>query len=125
MREIARILCKSNHLVKRIVAKYLSTPDVKPKKIGHPKDSVAFTDDEQLMLIKAILDHPNKELSEITRDVRYIMGNSYVYSTIHCYLKRNGITRKMVRRQTILLQRFTFNIHVYHSAQYNRFFCFT
>lgn len=99
VKETAEILCISCRSVERVMEKYEATEDIKAEKLGRPIDSVAFLYDEQRVLIEAILEHPDKELSEIARNVSDVMGYSYAYSTIHYFLKRNGITRKTVRQK--------------------------
>ncbi|KAK3734022.1 hypothetical protein QZH41_017534 [Actinostola sp. cb2023] len=95
--KVSELLCISEHSVLRITKQYNDNGCVKHLKIGCPLDSVSFHQDEELVLTEAILEHPEKDLSEIARDVFGVMGNNYALSTIHTYLKRNGVTRKKLK----------------------------
>ena len=94
VKEVSQSLGISESSVERISATYLDTSDVKPLQIGRPIDSVSFTDDEQLVMMEAILKNPDQEFSEIAREISQVHGNLYAYSTIHSYLRRNGYKKK-------------------------------
>ena len=49
---------------------------------------------EFLIIMEAVLEHPEKTLSEIARDVYTGMGSEFALASIFCFLKRNLLSLK-------------------------------
>ena len=64
--------------------------------MGRPLDSVQFQPREELIIMEAVLEKPTVTLNEIFEEIYRRTGSEFAISSIHYYLKRNGITRKKV-----------------------------
>ena len=63
----------------------------------HPHEELAKA------MMEAILEHPEKTLTEIVREMMRVFGNHFHILTICRYFQRNGATRKTVSFTSILL----------------------
>ena len=82
--------------VERYLRKYVRTGEVIAKKTGRPVDLVGMQPREELAMMEAMLEHPEKTLSEIVREMTAVLGRQFHVSTICRYFQRNGVTRKTV-----------------------------
>ena len=86
--EVTSALCMSPRTVERYVAKFQKLGDVKTETIGRPFNSVAMHPHVEFLIIEAVLEHPDKTLSEIVHDVYvhdvYAQNQLYLpFSTIY------------------------------------------
>ena len=69
MDEVAAVLWMSPRTIERYVSKLLNFADVKAGIIGRPPNSVAMHPHVEFLIIEAVLEHPEKTLSEIVHSV--------------------------------------------------------
>lgn len=67
--EVASALCMSPRTVECYVAKFQTFGEVKTGTIGRPFNSVSMHPHVEFLIIEAVLEHPEKTLSEIVHDV--------------------------------------------------------
>ena len=101
--EVASALCMSPRTVERYVAKFQTLGDVKTETIGRPFNSVAMHSHVEFLIIEAVLEHPDKTLSETVHDVYAQTGPEFAVSTIFYYLRRNRFSSKTVCNLTFVL----------------------
>ena len=70
--------------------------DLIAKKTGRPVDLVGMYPHEELVMVEAVLEHPEKTLAEIVQEMLRVFGRHFHVSTICRYFQRNGVTRKKV-----------------------------
>ena len=70
--------------------------DVKAKKLGRPPGSLHFQSPEELIIMEAVLKNTKVSLNEIFDQIYRSTGSEFALSSLRCYFKRNGITRKKV-----------------------------
>ena len=80
----------------RYLQSYLLSGNVDSQRMGRPLDSVQFQPREELIIMEAVLEKPTVTLNEIFEEIYRSTGSEFALSSIHYYLKRNGITRKKV-----------------------------
>lgn len=80
--ETAGLLAMSICSVKRYLRKYVRTGEVKAKNIERSIDLVGMHPREELAMMEAILEHPEKTLTEIAREMMRVFGNRFHISTI-------------------------------------------
>lgn len=74
----------------------MRTGEVVAKKTGRPLDLVGMHPREELVMMEAMLEHPEKTLTEIVREIMTVLGNRFQVSTVCRYFQRNGVTRKRI-----------------------------
>ena len=94
--EVAAALRMSPRTIERNVSKVLNVGEVKASTIGRPLNSVAMHPHVEFLIMEAVLEHPEKTLSEIAYDVYSGSGSDLALASIFYYLKRNRICRKKV-----------------------------
>ena len=67
-------------------------------------------------MMEAILEHPEKTLTEIVQETMRVFGNRFHLSTICRYFQRNGVTRKTVRFTVILLYNLPYNFRRFYTC---------
>ena len=90
------MLAMSPSSVKRFKKKFVRTGEVVAKKTGRPLDLVGMHLREELVMMEAMLEHPEKTLTEIVREIMTVFRNRFQVSTVCRYFQRNGVTRKRV-----------------------------
>lgn len=95
--ETAGLLAMSVRSVERYLRKYVRRGDVIGKKTGRPVDLVGMHPREELAMMEAMLEHPDRRLAEIAREMLRVFGRHFHVSTICRYFQRNGVARKTVR----------------------------
>ena len=75
---------------------YVRRGEVIGKKTGRPVDVVGMHPREELAMMEAMLEHPERRLAEIAREMLRVFGRHFHVSTICRYFQRNGVTRKTV-----------------------------
>lgn len=93
--EVAAVLQMCPRTIERYVSKVLNSGEVKANRIGRPINSVAMHPHVEFLIMEAVLEHPEKTLSEITHDVYSQTGSDL--ASIFYYLRRNRFSRKKVR----------------------------
>ena len=66
------------------------------KKTRRPVDLVGMHPHEELAMMEAMLEHPERRLAEIAREMLQVFGRHFHVSTNCQYSQRNGVTRKTV-----------------------------
>jgi len=94
--ETAGLLAMSVRSVERYLRKYVRMGEVIAKKTGRPVDLVGMHPREELVMMEAMLEHPEKTLAEIAQEMMRVYGRHFHVSTICRYFQRNGVTRKTV-----------------------------
>ena len=94
--ETAGLLAMSVRTVERYLRKQVCWGEVIVKKTGRPVDLVGMHPREELAMMEAMLEHPERRLVEIVREMLPVFGRHFHVSTICWYFQRNGVTRKMV-----------------------------
>ena len=94
--ETAGLLAMSVRSVERYLTKYVRMGELIAKKTGRPVDLVGMHPREELVMMEAVLEHPEKTLAEIVQEMLRIFGRHFHVSTICRYFQRNGVTRKKV-----------------------------
>ena len=82
--------------VERYLRKYVRRGEVIGKKTGRPGGLVGMHPREELSMIEAMLEHPERILAEIAREMLRVFGRHFHVSTVCRYFQRNGVTRKTV-----------------------------
>ena len=95
--EVAAALWMSPRTIERYVSKVLNSGDVKAGIIGRPANSVAMHQHVEFLIMEAVLEHPEKTLSEIVYSVYAQTGSEFPLASIFYYLQRNHFSRKKVR----------------------------
>lgn len=95
--EVAAVLQMCPRTIERYVSKVLNSGEVKANRIGRPINSVAMHPHVEFLIMEAVLEHPEKTLSEIAHDVYSQMGSDLALASIFYYLRRNRFSRKKVR----------------------------
>lgn len=86
--EVAAVLQMCPRTIERYVSKVLNYGTVKANTIGRPINSVAMHPHV------AVLEHPEKTLSEVAHDVYSQTGSELALASIFYYLRRNRFSRK-------------------------------
>jgi transposase len=95
--DIASNLNVSISTVSRTIALFMKTGSVAPRK-KICRINFCFTEEEELLIIGLIFEHPSMYLDEIVREIVDLLGIEVSLSTVCRLLKRYGITRKKVRQ---------------------------
>ena len=66
------------------------------KKTGRPVDLIGMYLREELVMMEAVLERPEKTSAEIVQEMLRVFGRHFHVSTICCYFQTNGVTRKKV-----------------------------
>lgn len=61
------------------------------KKTGRPLDLVGMHPREELVMMEAMLEHPEKTLTEIAREIMTVFGNRFQVSTVCRYFKETAL----------------------------------
>ena len=80
----------------RYLQNYILSGKVDSQRMERPLDSVQFQPREELIIMEAVLGKPTVTLNEIFEGIYRSTGSEFALSSIHYYLKCNGITRKKV-----------------------------
>ena len=94
--EVAAALYMSPKTIRRYVSKCLNSGEVKAETFGRPLNSFQMHLHVEFVIMEAVLDHPEKTLSEIAQSIYEQTGSEHALSSILLYLKRNRISRKKV-----------------------------
>ena len=94
--ETAGLLAMSVQSVERYLRKYERRGEVIGKKTGRPVNLVGMHPREELAMMEAMLEHPERRLAEIAREMLRVFGRHLHVSTIWRYFQRNGVTTKTV-----------------------------
>ncbi len=86
----------SQSTIKRYVKKFREVGNVDTAIIGRPYNCISMHPHEELVIMEMVQQYPEKTIAEILVKVYEETGSQYACSTVHYYLKRNGITRKKV-----------------------------
>ena len=78
------------------VSKVLNFGDVKAGMIGRPANSVAMHPHVEFLIMEAVLEHPEKMLSEIVYSVYAQTGSEFPLASIFYYFQRNHFSQKKV-----------------------------
>ena len=81
---------------RRYLRSYFLSGNVVVQSMGRPFQSVQFQPREELIIMESVLANPTATLNEIFNEIYRSTGSEFALSSIHYYLKRNGITRKEV-----------------------------
>ena len=92
--EVAAALWMSPRTIERYVSKVLNSGDVKAGIIGRPANSVAMHPHVEFLIMEAVLEHPEKTLSEIVYSMYAQTGSEFPLARIFYYLQRNHFSRK-------------------------------
>ena len=76
------------------VSKVLNFGDVKAGMIGRPANSVAMHPHVEFLIMEAVLEHPEKTLSEIVYSMYAQTGSEFPLERIFYYLQGNHFSRK-------------------------------
>ena len=79
----------------RYLQSYILSGNVDSQGMGRPLDSVQFQPREELVIMEAVLEKPTVTLNEIFKEIYRSTGAELALSSIHYYLRRNVITRKI------------------------------
>ena len=93
--EVAAVLQMCPRTIERYVSKVLNYGTVKANAIGRPINSVAMHPHVEFLIFEAVLEHPEKTLSEVA-DVYSQTGSELALASIFYYLRRNRFSRKKV-----------------------------
>ena len=88
----------SERTVECYISKFLVTSDVKSETIGRSYGSIHFAPRKELIIGAAVLNNPDKTLTEIAEYIYRQTNSTFALSTLHYYLKRSGITHKKISR---------------------------
>ena len=80
--EVAAALWMSPRTIERYVSKVFNSGDVKAGIIGRPANSVAVHPHVEFFIMEAVLEHPEKTISEIARQYY----SNCIFSQIHVHL---------------------------------------
>ena len=94
--EVAAALRMSPRTIERYVSKVLNFGEVKANTIGRAINSVAMHPHVEFLIMEAVLEHPEKTLSEIAHDVYTETGSDFALASLFYYLKRNRFSLKKV-----------------------------
>ena len=94
--EVAAALYMSPKTILRYISKCLYSGEVKAETLGRPINSFLMHPHVEFVIMEAVLDHPEKTLSEIAQNVYDQTGSERALSSILLYLKRNRFSRKKV-----------------------------
>ena len=95
--EVSAALWMSSRTIERYISKVLNSGDVKVENIGRPANSVAMHPHVEFLIMEAVLEHPDKTLSEIVYSVYAQTGSEFPLASILLYyLQRNHVSRKNV-----------------------------
>lgn len=90
-------LSVSKSTIERYVRSFITTGKVKAKTLGRPLGTITFASREELIVMEAVLENPDKTLAEIADDIYRQTNSTFALSTLHYYLRRSGIMHKKVR----------------------------
>ena len=99
--EVAFLLSISVSTVQRYQRSFLALGQIDSQRIGRSFGAVEMHPHEQLVLMEAVLEHPEKTLNELVNQIYAETGSIPAVSAIHYYLRRNGLTRKKARKYDI------------------------
>lgn len=94
--EVAAALNMSPKTILRYVTKCLNSCEVKAETLGRPWNSFPLHPHMEFVIMEAVLDHPEKTLSEIAQNIYEQTGLERALSGILLYLKRNRLSRKRI-----------------------------
>ena len=94
--EVAAALYMSPKTILRYVSKCLNSGEVKAETLGRPLNSFLMHPHVEFVIMEAVLDHPEKTLSEIAQNIYEQTGSECALSSILLYLERNRFSRKRV-----------------------------
>jgi len=94
--EVAAALYMSPKTTLRYVTKCLNPGEVKAETLGRPLNSLLTHPHVEFVIMEAVLNHLEKTLSEIARNIYERTGSEHALSSILLYLKRNRFSRKRV-----------------------------
>ena len=94
--EVAAALWMSPRTIESYVSKVLNYGDVKAGIIGRPANSVAMHPHVEFLIMEAVLEHPEKTLSETVYSVYAQTGSEFPLASIFYYLQRNHFSQKKV-----------------------------
>ena len=94
--EVSVLLQMSKRTIYRYVEKFRRLGNVDTAVVGRPYSCIAMHLHEELVIMEVLLQHPDKTLFEIIREVYEETGSEYACLTLHYYLKRYNIIRKKV-----------------------------
>ena len=86
----------SKWILRRYLQSYFLSGNVVAQRMGRPFQSVQFQPREELIIMESVLENPTATLNEIFNEIYRSTDSEFALSSIHYYLKRNGITRKKV-----------------------------
>ena len=92
--EVAAALWKSPRTIERYISKVLNSGDVKAEIIGRPANSVAMHPHVEFLIMEAVLEHPEKTLSEIVYSVYAQTGSEFPLASIFYYLQQKPFQSK-------------------------------
>ena len=96
LEQVSYYLQISQSTIKRYVRKFREVGDVDTAIIGRPYNCISIHPHEELVIMEMVQQYPEKTIAEILDKVYEETGSQYACSTLHYYLKRNGIMRKKV-----------------------------
>jgi len=83
-------------IIERYVSRVLNFGEVKANTIGRPLNRVAKHPHLEVFITEAVLENPEKTLSEIPHDVYTETGSDFALASIFYYMKRNRCSLKKV-----------------------------
>ena len=101
--EVAAALYISPKTILRYVSKCLKSGEVKAETLRRPLNSFLMHPHVEFVIMEAVLDHPEKTLSEIAQNIYEQTGSDRALSSILLYLKRNRFSRKKVCQCHVLI----------------------
>ena len=101
--EVAAALYISPKTILRYVSKCLNSGEVKAETLGRPLNSFLMHPHVEFVIMEAVLDHPEKTLSEIAQNIYEQTGSERALSSILLYLKWNRFSRKRVCQCHVLI----------------------
>ena len=96
LEQVSFYLQISQSTIKRYVRKFREIGNVNTAIIGRPYNCISMHPHEELVIMEMVQQYPENTIAEILDKVYEETGSQYACSTLHYYLKRNGITRKKV-----------------------------
>ena len=91
-----RFTCDVGTISRKVFEKVCTPGKVIGKKTRRPVDLVGMHSHEELAMMEAMLEHPERRLAEIAREMLQVFGRHFHVSSICRYSQRNGVTRKTV-----------------------------
>ena len=92
-----QLLCGCHQeLLNVMFQKFLNSGDVKAGIVGRPANSVPMHPHVEFLIMEAVLEHPEKTLSEIVYSVYAQTGSEFPLASIFYYLQGNHFSRNKV-----------------------------